>query len=96
MDKYKDYGITAAQYHAGLDKLWDALGPDVIVGEDVFTLAAGSIRQHLALRAAVREENDAFGYFMALPNSGAARRALMDKRMKMLAAAGIETQEEKR
>lgn len=48
---YVDYGVTPAQYHAGLDKLWDALlesvqessTPTVPWTGDVFTLAAKTI-----------------------------------------------------
>jgi len=36
-------GITAAQYHAGLDKLWAALGLTGPQDKDVFTLAAEAI-----------------------------------------------------
>lgn len=36
-------GITPQQYHAGLDKLWEALGIEGVQDEDVFTLAARAI-----------------------------------------------------
>jgi len=39
-----EYGLTPAQYHAGLDKLWRALGLRGTQSEDVFTLAAQRIR----------------------------------------------------
>jgi len=43
-DPHPDFGITPAQYHAGLSKLWDALNmPTNPTGEDVFTLAARAI-----------------------------------------------------
>ena len=43
-DPHPDFGITPAQYHAGLSKLWDALDmPSNPTGEDVFTLAARAI-----------------------------------------------------
>jgi len=43
-DPHPDFGITPAQYHAGLSKLWDALNmPRNPTGEDVFTLAARAI-----------------------------------------------------
>ena len=43
-DPHPDFGITPAQYHAGLSKLWDALKmPSNPTGEDVFTLAARAI-----------------------------------------------------
>ena len=43
-DPHPDFGITPAQYHAGLSKLWDALNmPSNPTGEDVFTLAARAI-----------------------------------------------------
>jgi hypothetical protein len=44
-DPHPDFGITPAQYHAGLSKLWDALDmPSNPSGEDVFTLAARAIK----------------------------------------------------
>lgn len=39
-----EYGLTPAQYHAGLDKLWKALGFTGVQDSDVFTLAADVIR----------------------------------------------------
>jgi hypothetical protein len=43
-DPHPDFGITPAQYHHGLSKLWDALNmPSNPTGEDVFTLAARAI-----------------------------------------------------
>jgi hypothetical protein len=43
-DPHPDFGITPAQYHAGLAKIWDALDmPSNPTGEDVFTLAARAI-----------------------------------------------------
>jgi len=43
-DPHPDFGITPAQYHAGLSKLWDALNmPSNPTHEDVFTLAARAI-----------------------------------------------------
>ncbi len=43
-DPHPDFGITPAQYHAGLSKLWNALNmPSNPTGEDVFTLAARAI-----------------------------------------------------
>lgn len=39
------FDITPQQYHAGLDKLWDALGLTGVQDEDVFTLAARAIRK---------------------------------------------------
>jgi hypothetical protein len=45
-DPHPDFGITPAQYHAGLSKLWDALNmPSNPTGEDVFTLAARAIEE---------------------------------------------------
>jgi hypothetical protein len=45
-DPHPDFGITPAQYHHGLSKLWDALNmPSNPTGEDVFTLAARAIEQ---------------------------------------------------
>jgi hypothetical protein len=45
-DPHPDFGITPAQYHAGLSKLWDALNmPSNPTGEDVFTLAARAIKE---------------------------------------------------
>ena len=40
-----DYGLTPAQYHAGLDKLWDVLGLKGVQDKDVFTLAAEAIKK---------------------------------------------------
>jgi hypothetical protein len=37
------FDLTPQQYHAGLDKLWSALGLTGIQDEDVFTLAARAI-----------------------------------------------------
>jgi hypothetical protein len=43
-DPHPDFGITPAQYHHGLSKLWGALNmPSNPTGEDVFTLAARAI-----------------------------------------------------
>jgi hypothetical protein len=59
-DPHPDFGITPAQYHAGLSKLWDALNVSSNpTGEDVFTLAARAIedaqqkpsRREIAARA---------------------------------------------
>jgi hypothetical protein len=45
-DPHPDFGITPAQYHHGLSKLWDALNmPNNPTGEDVFTLAARAIEE---------------------------------------------------
>lgn len=41
---YLNYGITPAQYHAGLDKLWAALGMTGVQTKDVFTLASEQIK----------------------------------------------------
>ena len=35
----RSFDITPEQYHAGLDKLWDALGLHGVQQQDVFTLA---------------------------------------------------------
>ena len=44
-DPHPDFGITPAQYHAGLSKLWDALDmPSNQTGEDIFTLSARAIK----------------------------------------------------
>lgn len=44
-ETYADYGITPAQYHAGLDKLWKALGHVKRSGEhDVFALCSERIK----------------------------------------------------
>jgi len=43
MDSYGEYGITATQYHAGLDKLWKALAISCAQGRDVFTLCSERI-----------------------------------------------------
>ena len=44
LDTRERFDITPAQYHAGVDKLWDALGLSGPQDEDVFTLAAKAIR----------------------------------------------------
>lgn len=38
-----DYVLSPAQYHAGLDKLWTALGVNGVQDDDVFTLVAREI-----------------------------------------------------
>jgi len=38
-----DYGLSPEQYHAGLDRLWKALGITTVQDTDVFTLAAERI-----------------------------------------------------
>ena len=43
-------GLTPAQYHAGLSKLWTAIGNQPIDGRDVFTLVADEI---VALKAII-------------------------------------------
>lgn len=50
--RYEDYGITPEQYHAGLDKLWTALGLVGAQEKDVFTLAAEAIRERDKLAVA--------------------------------------------
>lgn len=41
-----DYGLTPAQYHAGLDKLWKALENVKYNGErDIFTMCADRIKE---------------------------------------------------
>lgn len=40
-----EFGCTPAQYHNGLDKLWDALAVDGPQEEDCFTLAANEIKR---------------------------------------------------
>jgi hypothetical protein len=39
------FDLTPAQYHAGLDKLWEALGLTSVQNKDVFILAAERIRE---------------------------------------------------
>jgi len=39
------FDISPEQYHAGLDKLWEALGVTGVQEQDVFTLAAAEIKQ---------------------------------------------------
>jgi len=47
VSKYNsDFGLTSAQYHAGLDKLWFALGLSSAQNKDIFTLAAERIREN--------------------------------------------------
>lgn len=47
--KQSDFGITPEQYHYGLDKLWSAIGPEILdvfqydAGNDVFSIASGMI-----------------------------------------------------
>lgn len=49
-----EFGCTPQQYHAGLDKLWVALGLTEVQDEDVFTLAARKIEsQREALQQSV-------------------------------------------
>ncbi len=43
MSSYADYGLTPEQYHAGLAKLWAALGLVGVQEQDVFTLASECI-----------------------------------------------------
>lgn len=46
MSTESDYGLTPAQYHAGLDKLWTALENVKYNGErDVFTMCADRIKE---------------------------------------------------
>jgi hypothetical protein len=47
--------ITPQQYHAGLDKLWEALGLASIQSKDVFTLAARHLKAWKEI-AVAREE----------------------------------------
>ena len=47
-----EIGITPAQYRAGLDKLWDALGNEGVHDADVFTLSANAISEARAGRDA--------------------------------------------
>lgn len=39
------FDLTPEQYHAGLDKLWAALGVEGVQDEDVFTLSARAIEK---------------------------------------------------
>ena len=52
---YCDYGLTPAQYHAGVDMLWAALGKtDAGVQDvDVFTQAAEAIKELERLRGGI-------------------------------------------
>lgn len=52
MDSYSEYGLTPEQYHAGVAKLWEALGVSGLQQEDVFTLAAKEI---MRLKSKVKE-----------------------------------------
>ncbi len=45
MYRCEDYGLTPDQYHAGVDKLWDALGLTGTQETDVFTLANARITE---------------------------------------------------
>lgn len=41
IDRYDArFGLTPAQYHAGLDKLWSALGVTGVQQQDVFTMSS--------------------------------------------------------
>ena len=51
-----DYGLTPAQYHAGLGKPWDALGVTGTQDEDVFTLAGREIKRLRAENESLLEE----------------------------------------
>lgn len=51
-DARKRFDISPEQYHAGLDKLWDALRITTVQDTDVFTLAADRIE---ALKAIVEK-----------------------------------------
>jgi len=51
-----EYGLTPEQYHAGLAKLWRALGLTTVQDEDVFTLAARRITEQQATIAKLRAE----------------------------------------
>ena len=63
--KSGEYGITAAQYHAGLDKLWKALAISCAQGRDVFTLCSERIAylesEVGVLRTQLKAWKDAFG-----------------------------------
>jgi hypothetical protein len=80
-DPHPDFGITPAQYHAGLSKLWDALDmPSNPTHEDVFTLAARVIedaQQRPSRReiAAMAMQGLLAGHFIYDP-SGVARTAV--------------------
>lgn len=52
---WQGFDITAAQYHAGLDKLWAAMGLAGVQKDDAFTLAASEIAK---LQAEVRLANE--------------------------------------
>lgn len=45
MSQESNFGISPEQYHAGLDKLWKALGITTVQDKDVFTLAAEKIQR---------------------------------------------------
>ena len=47
-DLRHQYGCTPAQYHAGLDQLWGALGVQGVQDEDVFTLSARRMKDQRA------------------------------------------------
>jgi len=40
-----EYGITADQFHAGLDKLWNAIHLTQTQDKDIFTLVADYIKK---------------------------------------------------
>lgn len=40
-----DFGITAAQYHAGIDKLWKAVNLTGVQELDIFTICSNRIRE---------------------------------------------------
>ncbi len=52
MYEYQDYGMTPEQLHAGIDRLWKALGVEGVQADDCFTMAAAEIER---LRAGVAQ-----------------------------------------
>lgn len=56
MSVYADYGLTPEQYHAGVDRLWDALGLTSVQDTDVFTLANARLTSSAIKLAAAQAE----------------------------------------
>ncbi len=81
MSERDSFDLSPQQYHAGLDKLWSALGCDGVQDEDVFTLAARRILQanayEKALRSIVVHQQEIGGRLSILsPTVRMARKAL--------------------
>lgn len=56
-----DFGISAAQYHAGIDKLWKALRLTGVQNKDVFSLCAERIQKLESIVEKIQETLAAAG-----------------------------------